>query len=329
LVLVLINPGTSLDESVVRRERVAFESFYATGTYTPVLEYFRFRREQEDMLPRNRQFIKIYEDVFGIDFERIALINVAWCPTLGDKYPKWMLDKCMKMHTLSLLHALDPDAVLLSGKATHSYQSLLESELPKARIRPTFHYARGVLRSKAIHEGPSVRKWLEDIAENPSARLDLTADKSERPLSRSTGGVIEVESNPQPNESPDPRKLLCCTSEPLGAVKMLSPAQIKLVLANYFPQLTTQPLDQAGRTGWSWWHPAIPGRPNNRVFYATSKGADGDTYIKCPQSARLSGNRAVSRLDVGASEVIRMVEHEIALYLGESPKAAQPKYELK
>ncbi len=170
LVLVLINPGTSLDESVLRREKVAFESFYATGMYTPVYEYFRFRRERESLLPRNRHFIKVYEDVFGIDFERIALINVAWCPTLGDKYPKWMLDKCMRLHTLSLLHALEPDAVLLSGKKTHVYQSLLEAELPKARIRPTYHFARGVLRSKAIHEGPSVRKWLEDIADNISER---------------------------------------------------------------------------------------------------------------------------------------------------------------
>lgn len=65
------------------------------------------------------------------------------------------------------------------------------------------------------------------------------------------------------------------------------------------------------------------------MFYATSKGAGCDTYIKCPQSARLSGDRAVSRLVVGESEVIRLVEHEIALYLGESPNAVQPKYGLK
>ncbi len=97
---------------------------------------------------------------------------------------------------------------------------------------------------------------------------------------------------------------------------MVSPAQIKSLLSSRFPMLTTKPLNQGGLTGWSWWYPSVSGRRHNRVFYAVSSGSDGWTYVKCPQSARLSGNRAVTHFTGDESEIVRLVEKEIKLYLG-------------
>jgi hypothetical protein len=62
-------------------------------------------------------FRTLYLDGFGLDLDKIALANIAWCATASDLYPvDDLLRPCFNRNTERLLRALKPDVVLLAGK---------------------------------------------------------------------------------------------------------------------------------------------------------------------------------------------------------------------
>ncbi len=77
----------------------------------------------------------------GLKVDDLALVNIAWCATQKNKYPKWMLRKCFKLHTSVWLKNLKPNTVILSGTASHDFKDPIQSLLPQAQIFTSYHYA--------------------------------------------------------------------------------------------------------------------------------------------------------------------------------------------
>ena len=103
---------------------------------------------------------------FGLDIDRIALANVAWCATNDNHYPRWMLNTCMRRLTGRLIDRLKPDVVMLSGSSGRHPR---RSEASRAE-RP--HFPDTALRSsqspggRIAKPGSFVRSWRLSNQEN-------------------------------------------------------------------------------------------------------------------------------------------------------------------
>lgn len=110
--VVLINPGgggSSADTAALNEEATVFRDFHRTGDYKPIRSYF------ERCLARRDKWLWRYRELFGLDHDEIAQLNIAWCATENNIYPSSMQDHCFERHTAALLRALDPHVVILSG----------------------------------------------------------------------------------------------------------------------------------------------------------------------------------------------------------------------
>ncbi len=165
VVVVLLNPGDSsgLGEEWNHRERNHFIVFFENDDYDQVRDYFRTRREEElNGMTSAKPVFSWYESVFGLVFEDIAQINMAWCASVGNNYQK-MLQPCFERHTGRLLQALEPHAVLLSGTNVHKFDRPIQQLLPDVRVRKTLHYANRKSRADELKEGTAVRIWLKNL----------------------------------------------------------------------------------------------------------------------------------------------------------------------
>jgi hypothetical protein len=91
---------------------------------------------------RNGDFVGLYLGGLGLSLNELSLVNIAWCATKGDYHPARMLETCFQKHTSALLKLLDPDLVLLSGKAdVHPFEGKVRESLPRAMIIKDRHYS--------------------------------------------------------------------------------------------------------------------------------------------------------------------------------------------
>lgn len=106
------------------------------------------------------RFTRFYFDGLGLDPQEVALANIAWCATAGDKYPDWMLNNCFGRHTGPLLEHLNPDVVLLSGSKTHRFVQAVAALLPNSKVLPMLHYAHREPPARESAELERVRVFL-------------------------------------------------------------------------------------------------------------------------------------------------------------------------
>ena len=152
---LMINPGEG-DEDPDNRSWRTVLTRYRDGQAT-----------LEDVFREQRRFMPTWNDLMpfvakhGLSVDRLALVNVAWCATKGNEYPKTMLNRCWELYTADWLSAIAPEVVILSGTATHKFRSQTEQRLPGVRLLETFHYAhRGPYRQRANERAVEVRKEL-------------------------------------------------------------------------------------------------------------------------------------------------------------------------
>jgi len=71
----------------------------------------------------------------GLTLSRIAMANVAWCATDGNRYPPGMLRRCFSRHTAELLQALRPDVMGADREALalEEVRHVLDTWRPKSR----------------------------------------------------------------------------------------------------------------------------------------------------------------------------------------------------
>jgi hypothetical protein len=159
--VVMLNPGAGGDHNAdANRQMHAVLQRFRSGE-TGLDAVFRFQRDDFANWgnPPGR-FLNFFR-TFGLDIDGIALANIAWCATTGNRYPRWMLDKCMQRFTGRLIEQLRPDVVMLSGSRVHAYDVDVGRLAPNACVFPTLHYAH---RQGHEVEAREARKFRELLA---------------------------------------------------------------------------------------------------------------------------------------------------------------------
>ncbi len=177
ILLVLINPGQSIDEEWNQSEAKVFSQFHNGGRYDCLRTHFR-----QCALKGGSQHTWLcrYRDLLTWDIEEIAQINMAWCATVDNRHPHGMLEECFKRHTACLLGALEPHVVLLSGKVDfRDFKRKIETLRPGLAVRVISHYARNALSAEEARE---VRQWLLKYSARfaSTAQHDVGRDSEER-----------------------------------------------------------------------------------------------------------------------------------------------------
>lgn len=168
---MLINPGgggSSADTAALNEEATVFRDFHRTGDYKPIRSYF------ERCLARRDKWLWRYRELFGLDHDEIAQLNIAWCATENNIYPSSMQDRCFERHTAALLRALDPHVVILSGGVSrtgseshpyeHPFAGRIQALLPRAKVVPTIHYANRGSRFAKEEEARRVAKLIQSAS---------------------------------------------------------------------------------------------------------------------------------------------------------------------
>ena len=158
--MVLLNPGSgeSRNRSGDHRALELLQEFRdGKGSLEAVLDH-----QARDMPNWGRgRFGSFYLDGLGLDLENIAFANIAWCATMGNKYPRKMLRVCFSRHTRQLIEGLDPDVVLLSGVATHRFADDILVVAPRSKVVPILHYAHRLGKASEGRELERVRRLIE------------------------------------------------------------------------------------------------------------------------------------------------------------------------
>ncbi|MCF8112014.1 MAG: hypothetical protein K9J85_11060 [Desulfobacteraceae bacterium] len=163
VLVVSLNPGAGNTPekqfSHIPFRKILYE--YRDGRKT-LPELFEFQRQYIPQWgsPPGR-FVGFYMDGMGLDLDKVALTNVAWCADAKNKWPAKMLRQCFQLQTGSLIAALDPDITILSGSGTHRFRPELERLVPACKIITTLHYAHRKGRDLEDKELRRVRKEIK------------------------------------------------------------------------------------------------------------------------------------------------------------------------
>jgi len=143
VVVVMLNPGAGGENEYDREALGLIRAFRDGAALAPVTEQMR----RVMPLWADGRYVDFIKDL-GLELDSIATLNVAWCASEGNKYPKIMLNTCWQLHTAKMLNLLAPDVIVLSGSAAHQFA-------PRVSVKTvcTIHYAyRGsdAARAQAI-----------------------------------------------------------------------------------------------------------------------------------------------------------------------------------
>jgi hypothetical protein len=138
VVLIMINPGAGVDDDRHRRECALIHSYH-DGQAT-LDEVFKAQRDEFARWGRSK-FLPFIENSLTLRVDDIALMNIAWCATRGNKYPDKMLDQCFQLYTAPALVALQPDVLTLCGGKAHRFADRIRAWFPNAKVFCTLHYA--------------------------------------------------------------------------------------------------------------------------------------------------------------------------------------------
>ena len=99
-----------------------------------------FRHQHADLRNWGR-FEAHFVQGLGIDLNRTALVNLAWCADAENAHPPAMTERCWTRHTGALLSLLDPHVILLCGRQAQRYRAQVAAVCPAARIENSLHHA--------------------------------------------------------------------------------------------------------------------------------------------------------------------------------------------
>lgn len=177
-VFLMINPGagkSSPSDQAMRREIVA----YRDGTLTLEDLYHR-QRERFAEWGRNGKFLKFLQNLTK-SLDDVALLNVAWCATQGDRYPKAMLEACWVKHTQRALEALCPTNLVACGREAQAF-----ARSAKLKFVTAPHYAaRIAIDFDEVRS--AFRHWVKEFGE---IALEAAADALSQASYSKAGGRV-------------------------------------------------------------------------------------------------------------------------------------------
>lgn len=162
VVIVLINPGAGAGWADQQNEKLRqhLVDFRDGGSLEPAMAH-----QREDMPNWGKGRFCTYffgqpsNGGLGLIPDEIALVNIAWCATKDNRYPRSFLNACYAKHTAHLIEILEPTAVLLCGSATHQFGNRIP---PSAKVFKLLHYMHreGAARQQAQLNKPGLLEAL-------------------------------------------------------------------------------------------------------------------------------------------------------------------------
>lgn len=142
VMIVMLNPGqgdgAQLGQNILLKNLLHRYKRKEVGLRT----VFQFQREHMGVWGRPQgRFVPFYTAALGLELGSLAFLNIALCATRENRYPRSMLSRCFEAHTAAIASTLQPDMVLLSGAAAHSFVADFSHCLPGAQVVPMLHYA--------------------------------------------------------------------------------------------------------------------------------------------------------------------------------------------
>lgn len=182
--IVMLNPGSGAgrsdaknEESPDKRSLSLIQSFASgAGPLSAVFDH-----QAKDM-PNwgGGRFVSFYLTGLNLELNNVAFANVAWCATSNNCYPTAMLKRCFDTHTGTLLHALAPNIILLSGSGTHRFASHVGDLIPEASVIRMFHYAHRESADAESAELERVKKLIAEariVVTQPTLPADVAASR--------------------------------------------------------------------------------------------------------------------------------------------------------
>jgi len=165
VVIILLNPSAA-NKPEKQQANIPFRQLlydYRDGKKS-LKEFLSSQRQyiQQWGNPPER-FVEFYIGGIGLDLDKAAIANIAWCADARNKHPSEMLLQCFRIHTSRLIGAIAPDIAILSGSDTHKYASDINEIVPSCRILYTMHYSHREGHSAERAELQRVRKEIENI----------------------------------------------------------------------------------------------------------------------------------------------------------------------
>ncbi len=158
--VVMLNPGAGADHNAAANRRMQTLLQRFRSGETGLDDVFGFQRgDFPDWGNPPGRFLSFFR-TFGLDIDRIALANIAWCATANNHYPRWILNTCMQRFTGRLIELLKPDVVMLSGSSVHAYDINVKRLAPNARTFRTLHYAHRKGQEQEYREALKFRELL-------------------------------------------------------------------------------------------------------------------------------------------------------------------------
>ena len=172
LVFLSTNPGAGSGDTFDQEMRSELYAF-KMGTLS-LEELLKFQRSHLASWA-NGKFAKYFERI-GIDIEEVALLNVAQCATMDNKYPPFLRTNCMERHTMKLIQVLQPNCLVACGKVAQHAVDKLDLKVVKAP-----HYA-----ARGFIDYDQIRRDLKAYHSGLAIKSAETADVLSPLLNRST-----------------------------------------------------------------------------------------------------------------------------------------------
>lgn len=182
IAIIMLNPGSGAgrsdakdDDSPDKRSLSLIQSFATgTGTLSAVFDH------QASDMPNwgGGRFVSFYLAGLNLERDNIAFANVAWCATSNNCYPPPMLKRCFEKHTGTLLRALAPRIILLSGSRAHRFASRVRGIVGEASVIRMFHYAHRESADAEAAELDRVRNLISEarkVVTQPTLPADVAA----------------------------------------------------------------------------------------------------------------------------------------------------------
>ena len=170
VLVVMLNPGQGDGPQLEQNLRLKHLLHQYKRREANFGEVMAFQRQHMPIWGRPQgRFLPFYTTALGLKLDELSLLNVALCATKENKYPRHMLSRCFETHTSAVAVTLQPDVVLLSGSASHSFLPAFAQRMPQARVLPMLHYAHREGSQVEAQEHARIRTALSSAAEKRGA----------------------------------------------------------------------------------------------------------------------------------------------------------------
>ncbi len=160
ILILLTNPGSGKGcrKNYTNNDKNPLKE-YKDGL-SEIWKYIKYQRRDMEKWG-NGKFLRYFEEGLLLNFDEIALGNIAWCPTNNNKYPIKMLKQCFELHTDKLISILEPSVIILSGSCTHKFEQQVRNKT--LEIIKTLHYHHRKGHEVTKHELSKINARLNQI----------------------------------------------------------------------------------------------------------------------------------------------------------------------